>query len=114
MGIFPFPTCYDGGIDLGPATCDWGIHVLALADGVRTPVHIGGKRGKWLSAPSNAPEKNAMKVGVRGNDSTPEKLPPWISWLVRKMTCLGKPVTKINYMAPIYSSLLKMLSEIYK
>jgi hypothetical protein len=53
-------------------------------------------------------------VGVRGNDSTPEKLPPWISWLVRKMTCLGKPVTKINYMAPIYSSLLKMLSEIYK
>jgi hypothetical protein len=85
MGIFPFPTCYDGGIDLGPATCDWGIHVLALADGVRTPVHIGGKRGKWLSAPSNAPEK----------------LPPWISWLVRKMTCLGKPVTKINYMAPI-------------
>jgi hypothetical protein len=53
-----------------------------------------------------------------------KKLPPWISWLVRKMTCLRphcwrlmfslglkfhKPIAKINYRALIYFSLFEML-----
>jgi hypothetical protein len=52
--------------------------VLAVADGgVPSPVHIdekGGKMASWLSAPTRAPDKCVMEVGVWvcGKDSTPE------------------------------------------